>query len=274
MLNETHDPALRSWVDIGQRRRHATSRSRTCRSAVFRRRGRARTGASAWRSATRCSTCARARPARGADDVSRAAAAGRRCAQRADGAGAGRASALRAALSRRCAKAAPGAVARAVPGAAAPTSNWRCRARIGDYTDFYTGIHHATAVGKLFRPDNPLLPNYKWVPIGYHGRASSIGVSGHAVQAAAAARSRRRRRRSPCSAPASASTTSSNSASSIGRRQRRTASRSRSTQAEDAPVRRGAAQRLVGARHPGLGIPAARALPVEELRAARCRPGS
>jgi fumarylacetoacetase len=49
---------------------------------------------------------------------------------------------------------------------------------IGDYTDFYTGIHHATTVGKLFRPDNPLLPNYKWVPIGYHGRASSIGVSG------------------------------------------------------------------------------------------------
>ena len=51
-------------------------------------------------------------------------------------------------------------------------------AHIGDYTDFYTSVHHATAVGKLFRPDNPLLPNYKWVPIGYHGRASSIGVSG------------------------------------------------------------------------------------------------
>jgi len=50
--------------------------------------------------------------------------------------------------------------------------------QIGAYTDFYAGIHHATAVGKLFRPDNPLLPNYKWVPIGYHGRASSIGVSG------------------------------------------------------------------------------------------------
>ena len=50
--------------------------------------------------------------------------------------------------------------------------------RINDYTDFYTSIHHATAVGKLFRPDQPLLPNYKWVPIGYHGRASSIGVSG------------------------------------------------------------------------------------------------
>ncbi|MFM2059566.1 MAG: fumarylacetoacetase [Pseudomonadota bacterium] len=54
--------------------------------------------------------------------------------------------------------------------------------RIGDYTDFYTGIHHATTVGKLFRPDNPLLPNYKWVPIGYHGRASSIVVSGTPVR--------------------------------------------------------------------------------------------
>lgn len=50
--------------------------------------------------------------------------------------------------------------------------------RIGDYTDFYTSIYHATAVGKQFRPDNPLLPNYKWVPIGYHGRSSSIDVSG------------------------------------------------------------------------------------------------
>ena len=51
--------------------------------------------------------------------------------------------------------------------------------QIGDYTDFYTSIHHATSVGKKFRPDNPLLPNYKWVPIGYHGRSSSIEVSGN-----------------------------------------------------------------------------------------------
>jgi fumarylacetoacetase len=51
-------------------------------------------------------------------------------------------------------------------------------ARIGDYTDFYTSIHHATAVGRMMRPDNPLLPNYQWIPIGYHGRSSSIGVSG------------------------------------------------------------------------------------------------
>jgi fumarylacetoacetase len=54
--------------------------------------------------------------------------------------------------------------------------------RIGDYTDFYASIHHATSVGRLFRPDNPLLPNYKWVPIGYHGRASSIRVSGQQFQ--------------------------------------------------------------------------------------------
>jgi fumarylacetoacetase len=55
-------------------------------------------------------------------------------------------------------------------------------ANIGDYTDFYTSIHHATNIGKLFRPDNPLLPNYEWVPIGYHGRSSSIGVSGQRIQ--------------------------------------------------------------------------------------------
>ena len=53
---------------------------------------------------------------------------------------------------------------------------------IGDYTDFYASIHHATNVGSMFRPDNPLLPNYAWVPIGYHGRASSIVVSGTHVR--------------------------------------------------------------------------------------------
>lgn len=60
----------------------------------------------------------------------------------------------------------------------AATSTLHLPVRVGDYTDFYTGIHHATHVGKLFRPDNPLLPNYKHVPIGYHGRASSILPSG------------------------------------------------------------------------------------------------
>ena len=55
-------------------------------------------------------------------------------------------------------------------------------ARVGDYTDFYASIHHATNVGRMFRPDNPLLPNYKYVPIGYHGRASSLIASGRDVR--------------------------------------------------------------------------------------------
>jgi fumarylacetoacetase len=58
----------------------------------------------------------------------------------------------------------------------------RLPAHIGDYTDFYASIHHARRVGKLFRPDNPLLPNYKYIPIGYHGRASSIVTSGTEVR--------------------------------------------------------------------------------------------
>lgn len=87
-------------------------------------------------------------------------------------------SALRAAISQGLAEgsAQQGEWAGLLHGQDAVTLHLPCR--IGDYTDFYTGIHHATTVGKLFRPDAPLLPNYKWVPIGYHGRASSIGVSG------------------------------------------------------------------------------------------------
>jgi fumarylacetoacetase len=54
-------------------------------------------------------------------------------------------------------------------------------AYIRDYTDFYISIYHATAGGKISRPDAPLLPNFKWLPIGYHGRASSVVMSGHEV---------------------------------------------------------------------------------------------
>jgi fumarylacetoacetase len=53
---------------------------------------------------------------------------------------------------------------------------------VGDYTDFYASIHHATNVGKMFRPDNPLLPNYRHVPIAYHGRSSSLVVSGTSIR--------------------------------------------------------------------------------------------
>jgi fumarylacetoacetase len=55
-------------------------------------------------------------------------------------------------------------------------------ADVGDYSDFSASVHHATNVGSMFRPDNPLLPNYKWVPIGYHGRASSLIVTGTPVR--------------------------------------------------------------------------------------------
>jgi fumarylacetoacetase len=66
------------------------------------------------------------------------------------------------------------------PGALVPMAEAEMflPAEVGDYTDFYASIYHATNVGKLFRPDNPLLPNYKHVPIAYHGRASSLVVSG------------------------------------------------------------------------------------------------
>ena len=53
---------------------------------------------------------------------------------------------------------------------------------VPNYTDFYASLHHATNVGRLFRPENPLLPNYKYVPIGYHGRASSLVVSGTEIR--------------------------------------------------------------------------------------------
>jgi fumarylacetoacetase len=54
--------------------------------------------------------------------------------------------------------------------------------QIGDYTDFYTSLDHALNIGRLFRPDDPLAPNFHWMPIAYHGRVSSIGVSGQRVQ--------------------------------------------------------------------------------------------
>ncbi|MBI2408359.1 MAG: fumarylacetoacetase [Gemmatimonadetes bacterium] len=78
-----------------------------------------------------------------------------------------------------------GARARAMAGdilASTDAIGMRVPAEIGDYSDFYASVHHATNVGSMFRPDNPLLPNYKWMPIGYHGRASSIVASGTPVR--------------------------------------------------------------------------------------------
>jgi len=76
-----------------------------------------------------------------------------------------------------------GAINPLPPGALVQMSDAKMHppAEIGNYTDFYASIYHATNVGKLFRPDAPLLPNYKYVPIGYHGRASSLVLSGSDV---------------------------------------------------------------------------------------------
>ena len=96
--------------------------------------------------------------------------------------GAGPRQALRAALSALLAagnRADPAQLAGLLHDAASCTLHVPCA--IGDYTDFYAGIHHARNGGKLFRPDNPLLPNYKYVPVAYHGRASSVRVSGTPV---------------------------------------------------------------------------------------------
>jgi hypothetical protein len=189
LTDATHDPALRSWVasanDGGP-----TSRSRTCRTAASA--AATSPGASAWPSATRCSTCAwRASRPLGRRGARAAGAAGRRRPERLHGAGPrGLAQAgARGAVGGAGRGQRPGALPRAclVPQAQAEMS---LPCRIGDYTDFYAGIHHARTIGKLFRPDNPLLPNYQWVPIGYHGRASSIGWAAPSAGPAGSSRAR------------------------------------------------------------------------------------
>ncbi|MFN8650431.1 MAG: fumarylacetoacetase [Gemmatimonadales bacterium] len=91
---------------------------------------------------------------------------------------------LRAGLRRLLSKALSAGTRRSSQAVLVPMNEARMLlpATIGDYTDFYASLFHATNVGSMFRPDNPLLPNYKWVPIGYHGRASSVVVSGTPVR--------------------------------------------------------------------------------------------
>ena len=91
-------------------------------------------------------------------------------------------SALRLALSRALRQGAPAQALLTTGLLPQREAEYAVPAHIGDYTDFYTSVHHATNIGKLLRPDNPLLPNYKWLPIGYHGRSSSIVISGQGVR--------------------------------------------------------------------------------------------
>ena len=178
-LNETHDPALSSWVESA----HDASTDFPIQNlpfGVFRTRGSSesfRGGVAIGNQIVDLAAVARAGVFTGlAREAAQAASAEKLNGLMALGPKSW--SALRQSLSQalRVGSTQQAALSSClVPMAAA---EFDVPARIGDYTDFYTSVHHATNVGRLFRPDNPLLPNYKWVPIGYHGRVSSIGVSG------------------------------------------------------------------------------------------------
>ncbi len=178
-INETHDPALTSWV-ASANQPGTDFPIQNLPFAVFRRKGRdeAFRGGVAIGDQVLDLAAVAASGALSGDAASAAQAASADKLNALMALGQPAWSALRLALSRvlRSGSNEEGKLAAClVPMASV---EYALPAQIGDYTDFYTSIHHATNIGKLFRPDNPLLPNYKWIPIGYHGRASSIGVSG------------------------------------------------------------------------------------------------
>ncbi|MDO5289376.1 MAG: fumarylacetoacetase [Pseudomonadota bacterium] len=176
-LNETHDPALRSWLDSANAP-GCDFPLQNLPFAVFRHAGQPwRGGVAIGDAIVDLHAVAQAGLFDGlAAQAARAAAQDTLNALMALGAPAWHA--LRLALSRGLRQGAAQQAALAACLLPQTGAEYTVPARIGDYTDFYTSIHHATNIGRLFRPDNPLLPNYKWVPIGYHGRSSSIGISG------------------------------------------------------------------------------------------------
>ena len=229
MLDATHDPARRSWVASAERPRRLPDPEPAARRVQPGRRARP---AAASPSATRSSISPR--PSRAglfAGEARRRPAAAGPTLNALMALGAGPRRALRARLLGLLADGAPERALEPLLHRAADCT-MHLPAAIGDYTDFYVGIHHATNVGRLFRPDNPLLPNYKCVPIGYHGRASSIGVSRHAGAPAERPAQAAPTRPSPASARAATSTSSSSSASGSAPATRR-AARSRSAEAAD-----------------------------------------
>jgi fumarylacetoacetase len=176
MLDETHAPALESWVASANG--HAEFPIQNLPFGVFSDDRAARGGVAIGEAILDLAALEGAGLLRGEAQAACASAAGptlnallaRPAAER---------RALRRALSALLAK---GAEPRPELLRAAETCRLHMPAAVGDYTDFYAGIHHATRVGTLFRPDQPLMPNYKWVPIGYHGRASSLRPSGGTVR--------------------------------------------------------------------------------------------
>ncbi len=178
-INETHDPALRSWVESANDP-DTDFPIQNLPVAVFRPAG----SATAWRGGFAIGDQIldmAALAAAGVFDGELAASVALAARDRLNDFMAltpAALSALRLALSRGLrsgATARPALNACLVPQARA---QFRVPADIGDYTDMYASIHHATNIGRLFRPDNPLMPNFRWLPVGYHGRVSSIDVSG------------------------------------------------------------------------------------------------
>ena len=141
----------------------------------------------------------------------------------------------------------------------------RLPAAVGDYTDFYASIFHATNVGSMFRPDNPLLPNYRWVPIGYHGRASSLVVSGTPVRRPEGQTAPREEGRPPGFGPSRSFDYELEVGAFLGPgnapRDPGAAGPGRGS-----PLRPLPGQRLVGSRRPAVGVPAPGPVPVQELR--------
>jgi len=179
----THSPSLRSWVESANVA-GCDFPIQNLPFGAFRRRGsseRVRIGVAIGDSILDVSACLAANLFAESDDVARDAAT--LCAEPTLNAlmagGRAPARALRAAISALLSEqAAPGSQQTAQHALVAQhEAELFLPAQIGDYTDFYASVYHATNVGALFRPDSPLLPNYKWVPIGYHGRASSIVIS-------------------------------------------------------------------------------------------------
>jgi fumarylacetoacetase len=178
-INETHDPALRSWVESANVPA-IDFPIQNLPFGVFRRRGSDepfRGGVAIGDQIVDLAAAGKSGSLAGEAAVA-AAACGEPALNAFMALGPEAWSALRLALSRALRLGAPDAGTLGACLVPQSEAEYAVPAQIGDYTDFYTSIHHATNVGRLFRPDNPLLPNYKWVPIGYHGRASTIGVSG------------------------------------------------------------------------------------------------
>ncbi len=179
-LNETHDPGLRSWVESANTD-DTDFPVQNLPLGVFRRRGSDesfRGGVAIGDQIVDLAAVSTSKTLSGGIAASAAAACANPTLNGFMEMGPEAWSALRLALSRGLRHGGPHAEAWRGYLVGQADAEFTVPAEIGDYTDFYTSIHHATNIGSLFRPDNPLLPNYKWIPIGYHGRSSSIGVSG------------------------------------------------------------------------------------------------